>query len=161
DGEEVKLFTLTNANGMEVKITNYGGIITSVVVPDRDGALENVTLGFDNLDAYVAGHPYFGNITGRYANRIARGTFRIGDETYYLALNSGPNTLHGGDKGFDKVVWAAEELTGDGEAGVRMSRVSPDMEEGYPGNLTVEVTYTLTDANEIRIDYHATTDAPT
>lgn len=161
DGEQVMLFTLTNANGMEVKITNYGGIITSVVVPDRDGNLDNVTLGFDNLDAYVAGHPYFGNITGRYANRIARGTFTIDGQIYYLALNNGPNTLHGGDKGFDKVVWAAEEVSGDGEVGVKLSRVSPDMEEGYPGNLTVEVTYTLTNDNEIRIDYHATTDAPT
>jgi aldose 1-epimerase len=161
DGEAVSLFTLTNANGMEVKITNYGGIITSVIVPDRDGNLENVTLGFDNLDAYVAGHPYFGTITGRYANRIARGTFSIDGENYYLALNNGPNTLHGGDLGFDKVVWAAEEVSGDGEVGVKLSRVSPDMEEGYPGNLTVEVTYSLTDNNEIRIDYHATTDAPT
>lgn len=161
DGEEVTLYTLTNANGMEVKLTNYGGIITSVVVPDRDGAMENVTLGFDNLDAYVAGHPYFGNITGRYANRIARGTFDIEGEDFYLALNNGPNTLHGGTTGFDKVVWAAEEVSGDGEVGVKLSRVSPDMEEGYPGNLTVEVTYTLTDADEIRIDYHATTDEPT
>lgn len=161
DGEQVMLFTLTNANGMEVKITNYGGIITSVVVPDSEGNMDNVTLGFDNLDAYVAGHPYFGNITGRYANRIARGTFTIDGQIYYLALNNGPNTLHGGDKGFDKVVWAAEEVSGDGEVGVKLSRVSPDMEEGYPGNLTVEVTYTLTNDNEIRIDYHATTDAPT
>ncbi len=167
DGEEVTLFTLTNANGMEVKITNYGGIITSVVVPDRDGNMENVTLGFDNLDQYVAGHPYFGNITGRYANRIARGQFDIEneqffeDEDFYLAVNNPPNTLHGGERGFDKFVWAAEEVTGEGEVGVRLSRVSPDMEEGYPGNLTVEVTYTLTDNNEIRIDYHATTDEPT
>ncbi len=161
DGEEVSLFTLTNANGMEVKITNYGGIITSVVVPDRDGNMENVTLGFTTLDEYVEGHPYFGNITGRYANRIARGTFDIDDENFYLALNNGPNTLHGGEKGFDKVVWAAEEVSGQGEVGVKLSRVSPDMEEGYPGNLDVEVTYTLTDNDEIRIDYHATTDEPT
>ena len=161
EGEEVMLYTLTNANGMEVKITNYGGIITSVVVPDGDGNMENVTLGFDNLDAYVEGHPYFGNITGRYANRIARGTFDIDDENFYLALNNGPNTLHGGEKGFDKVVWAAEEVSGEGEVGVKLSRVSPDMEEGYPGNLAVEVTYTLTDDDEIRIDYHATTDEPT
>jgi aldose 1-epimerase len=161
EGEEVTLYTLTNANGMEVKITNYGGIITSVLVPDRDGTMDNVTLGFTNLDEYVEGHPYFGNITGRYANRIARGTFDIDDENFYLALNNGPNTLHGGEKGFDKHVWAAEEVSGDGEVGVRMSRVSPDMEEGYPGNLDVEVTYTLTDSDEIRIDYHATTDEPT
>jgi aldose 1-epimerase len=161
DGEQVTLFTLTNANGMEVQITNYGGIITSVMSPDRDGNMENVTLGFDNLDAYVEGHPYFGNITGRYANRIARGTFDIDDENFYLALNNGPNTLHGGEKGFDKVVWMAEEVSGEGEVGVKLSRVSPDMEEGYPGNLAVEVTYTLTDNDEIRIDYHATTDEPT
>jgi aldose 1-epimerase len=161
EGDEVMLYTLTNANGMEVKITNYGGIITSVVVPDRDGNMENVTLGFTTLDEYVEGHPYFGNITGRYANRIARGTFDIDDENFYLALNNGPNTLHGGVKGFDKYVWAAEEASGEGEVGVRLSRVSPDMEEGYPGNLDVEVTYTLTDNDEIRIDYHATTDEPT
>jgi len=161
EGEEVTLYTLTNANGMEVKITNYGGIITSVVVPDRDGNIENVTLGFTTLDDYVAGHPYFGNITGRYANRIARGTFDIDDEDFYLALNNGPNTLHGGEKGFDKHVWSAEEVTGEGEVGVKLSRVSPDMEEGYPGNLDVEVTYTLTDNDEIRVDYHATTDEPT
>ena len=111
DGEEVTLYTLTNANGMEVKITTYGGIITSVVVPDRDGNMENVTLGFTNLDEYLEGHPYFGQITGRYANRIARGTFHIGDENFYLALNNGPNSLHGGEKGFDKQVWAAEEVS--------------------------------------------------
>ena len=161
EGEEVVLFTLTNANGMEVKITTYGGIITSVIVPDNEGTKENVTLGFDNLDDYVAGHPYFGSITGRYANRIARGTFDIEDEDFYLALNNDTNTLHGGVVGFDKVVWAAEELNADGAVGVKLSRVSPDMEEGYPGNLTVEVTYTLTDNDEIRIDYHATTDEPT
>ena len=161
EGEEVTLYTLTNANGMEVKVTNYGGIITSVVVPDRDGNIENVTLGFTTLDDYVAGHPYFGNITGRYANRIARGTFDIDDEDFYLALNNDPNTLHGGEKGFDKHVWSAEVVTGEGEVGVKLSRVSPDMEEGYPGNLDVEVTYTLTDNDEIRVDYHATTDEPT
>ena len=161
DGEAVTLYTLTNATGMEVKITNYGGIITSVMVPDRDGNMADVTLGFDNLDEYVAGHPYFGNITGRYANRIARGTFDIDGEDFYLAVNNAPNTLHGGVKGFDKVVWAAEEMTGTGEVGIKLSRVSPDMEEGYPGNLAVDVTYTLTDSDEIRIDYHATTDEST
>lgn len=160
-GEEVTLFTLTNANGMEVKITNYGGIITSVVVPDNQGAMENVTLGFDNLDDYLAGHPYFGTITGRYANRIARGAFEIGGEKYYLALNNNTNALHGGVVGFDKVVWDAEEVVGNGEVGVKLSRVSPDMEEGYPGNLAVDVTYTLTDDDEIRIDYRATTDKAT
>jgi aldose 1-epimerase len=164
DGEEVTLYTLTNASGTEVKITNFGGIITSVVVPDRDGNMANVTLGFNSLDGYLAGtgNPnYFGNITGRYANRIARGTFDIDGENFYLAVNNAPNTLHGGVEGFGEVVWAAEEVMGDGEAGIKLSRISPDMEEGYPGNLTVEVTYTLTDNNEIRIDYHATTDEAT
>src|SRR5215207_6998685 len=158
DGTPVDRYTLTNTRRMQVKIITYGGIIQSIWVPDRRGRLGNVALGFDNLDDYLAGHPYFGNITGRYANRIAQGTFDIDDENFYLALNNGPNTLHGGEKGFDKYVWAAEEVSGDGEVGVKLSRVSPDMEEGYPGNLDVEVTYTLTDNDEIRIDYHATTD---
>jgi aldose 1-epimerase len=161
DGVAVELYTLTNTNGLEVKVMTYGGIITSIMAPDRDGALENVTLGFDSLEPYVAGHPYFGNITGRYANRIALGSFTLGEETYQLAINNDPNALHGGEQGFDKFVWAAEEVTGEDGPGVRMSRVSPDGEEGYPGNLTVEVTYTLTDNNELRIDYHATTDQTT
>ena len=161
DGQQVDLFTLTNPNGMEVKITNYGGIITSIMVPDRDGNMANVTLGFNTLDEYLAGHPYFGCITGRYANRIARGMFTIDGQTYHLALNNYPNSLHGGNKGFDKHVWDATEFSDANGVGVRLSRVSPDGEEGYPGNLSVEVTYTLTANNELRIDYHATTDAPT
>lgn len=161
EGEAVDLYTLTNANGVEVKIMTYGGIVQSILVPDRDGEMENVTLGFESLDKYLAGHPYFGNITGRYANRIALGKFSIGDETYELAINNEPNALHGGEKGFDKFVWAAEEVTGDDGVGVKLSRTSPDGEEGYPGNLDVEVTYTLTDSDELRIDYRATTDAPT
>ena len=110
DGDAVTLFTLTNANGMEVQITTYGGIIVSVVVPDNEGAMENVTLGFDNPEDYVEGRPYFGNITGRYANRIARGTFEVDGENFYLALNNDTNALHGGVVGFDKVVWDAEEV---------------------------------------------------
>ena len=161
DGEAVDLYTLTNANGMVVKIMTYGGIIQSIEVPDRDGNLGNVTLGFKTLDEYIAGSPYFGCITGRYANRIANGTFTLEGETYQLAINNDPNSLHGGDKGFDKYVWAAEEVTGGDGVGLKLSRVSPDGEEGYPGALTVEVTYTLTDADEIRIDYHATTDKTT
>ena len=161
DGEVVELYTLTNANGMEVRIMTYGGIIQSIRVPDRDGTMENVTLGFETLDKYLAGHPYFGTITGRYANRIARGTFKIGDQTYTLAINNDPNALHGGEKGFDKYVWAAEEVPADTGVALRLSRTSPDMEEGYPGNLDVTVTYTLTNDDEIRIDYHATTDKPT
>jgi len=161
DGEAVDLYTLTNANGMVVKIMTYGGIIQSIEVPDRDGNLGNVALGFKTLDEYIAGSPYFGCITGRYANRIAKGTFTLEGETYHLAINNDPNSLHGGDKGFDKYVWAAEEVTGGDGVGLKLSRVSPDGEEGYPGTLTVEVTYTLTDADEIRIDYHATTDKST
>jgi aldose 1-epimerase len=161
EGEAVDLYTLTNANGVEVRIMTYGGIIQSILAPDRDGEMENVTLGFNSLDDYLAGHPYFGNITGRYANRIALGKFSIGDEEYELAINNEPNALHGGEKGFDKFVWAAEEVTGDDGVGVKLSRTSPDGEEGYPGNLDVEVTYTLTDSDELRIDYRATTDAPT
>ena len=161
EGQPVELFTLTNANGMEVRITNYGGIIQSILVPDSNGEMENVTLGFETLDEYLAGHPYFGNITGRYANRIAEGTFTLGEEAYQLAINNDPNTLHGGEKGFDKYVWEAEEITSDAGVGVKLSRVSPDGEEGYPGNLTVDVTYTLTNDNALQIDYLATTDATT
>ena len=139
----------------------YGGIIQSVRVPDRDGNLANVTLNQSDLEGYLDGHPYFGNITGRYANRIARGTFTLDGEMYRLALNNGENTLHGGEVGFDKVVWEATEVTDGDGVGLMLSRTSPDGEEGYPGALTTEVTYTLTDADEIRIDYHATTDAPT
>jgi aldose 1-epimerase len=161
DGEEVDLYTLTNANGMVVTVMTYGGIVQKVLVPDRNGNLTNVTLGFETLDEYLAGHPYFGTITGRYANRIARGSFTIEGVTYRLALNNGENTLHGGLVGFDKVVWDAADTSGPDGPAVTLSRTSPDGEEGYPGNLTVEVTYTLTDANELRFDYHATTDAPT
>jgi aldose 1-epimerase len=161
DGEAVDRYTLTNAAGMEVVILTYGGIVQSITVPDRDGTMANVALGFDNLDDYVNRNPYFGCITGRYANRIAAGTFTLEGETYQLAINNDPNTLHGGEKGFDKYVWAAEEVSGADGNGIRLSRTSPDGEEGYPGTLTVEVTYTLTENNELRIDYHATTDAPT
>jgi aldose 1-epimerase len=161
DGAAVERYTLTNANGMEVKILTYGGILQSIRVPDRDGNLANVTLNAPDLDGYLDGTPYFGNITGRYANRIARGTFTLDGHMYRLALNNGENSLHGGNVGFDKVIWTASEVT-DGEGvGLKLSRTSPDGEEGYPGALTVDVTYTLTDDNEIRIDYHATTDAPT
>ena len=158
-GEEVTRYTLTNEAGMSVAILTYGGIVQSILVPDRDGELANVTLGFASFEGYAAGHPYFGTITGRYANRIARGTFELEGETYQLAINNDPNTLHGGEKGFDKFVWDAAVI--DDGIGVTLSRTSPDGEEGYPGNLEVEVTYTLTEANELQIDYLATTDAPT
>jgi aldose 1-epimerase len=163
DGVAVEEYTLTNASGMEVKIITWGGTITSVKVPDRDGNFENVTLGWPDLDTYTAkeGGPYFGNITGRYANRIRRGTFVIDGEAYFLAQNNGPNALHGGIKGFDKVVWAAEEVPSDEGLAVQFSYLSPDGEEGYPGNLDTKVTYTLTDDNQILMDYVATTDKTT
>ena len=161
DGQQVDEYTLTNAQGMEVKLITYGGILTSIRVPDRDGTLDNVTLGFDNLADYENKSPYFGSIIGRYGNRIAEGKFTLKGKDYTLAVNDGPNALHGGLKGFDKVVWDAEEVTRDGVSGVVLSRTSPDGEEGYPGNLDVRVSYFLTDDNEIRMDYFARTDATT
>jgi len=161
DGEAVERYTLTNDSGMEVSILTYGGIVQSILVPDRNGQMANVVLGFATVDEYVAGSPYFGCITGRYANRIARGTFTLEGKRYFLALNNGSNTLHGGVKGFDKHVWAAEDTSGTDGPALTLSRTSPDGEEGYPGTLEVSVTYTLTEANELRIEYQATTDAPT
>lgn len=161
DGVAVDEYTLTNANGMEVKIITYGGIITSIRVPDRNGNMANVALGFDNLQDYETKNPYFGCITGRYANRIAGGKFSIEGEEYTLAANNGPNSLHGGLKGFDKVVWTATEVESDAGVGLELTYLSPDGEEGYPGNLDAKVVYTLTDENEIRMDYTATTDKAT
>jgi aldose 1-epimerase len=158
-GQPVDIFTLRNANGIEIKATNYGGIITSIVVPDRNGRPGDIVLGFDDLQAYVKDSPYFGAIVGRYGNRIAKGHFALDGHTYTLAVNNGPNHLHGGLKGFDKVIWHAEPLAGS--TGLVLSRRSPDGEEGYPGNLDVRVTYRLTDDNRLVIDYHATTDKAT
>jgi aldose 1-epimerase len=155
DGQAVDLFTLTNSKHMVVKITNYGGIIQTIEVPDRQGHFANVTLGFAKLDDYVTSSPYFGAIIGRYANRIAKGTFTLDGVTYHLALNNGPNSLHGGVKGFDKRVWAATEVVNPDSVGLKLSRVSPDGEENYPGTLSVDVTYTLTNDNAIRMDYLA------
>jgi aldose 1-epimerase len=160
-GQPVDLYTLTNSKGMTVRITNYGGIIQSIDVPDRRGRLANVTLGFDNLDDYVTSSPYFGSITGRYANRIANGQFTLEDVTYQLAINNPPNHLHGGNIGFDKRVWAATPVRGRDSVSLELTYTSPAGEEMYPGTLEVEVIYTLTNRNEIRMDYHATTDAPT
>jgi len=158
-GQPVQLFTLTNASGASVGIIEYGGIVVSLNVPDRDGNLGDVVLGFDTLDEYVADTPYFGAITGRYANRIAGGKFEIDDVQYELPVNNGPNSLHGGVKGFDKVVWEGSPTeAGDG---VVLIYTSVDGEEGYPGTLMAEVTYTWTDANELRIDYEAQTDKAT
>lgn len=161
DGRPVSLFTLENASGMTVKITNYGGIITSIRVPDREGTPGEVALGYDSLSTYLEGSPYFGCITGRYANRIAKGQFTLNGETFTLATNNGPNHLHGGLEGFDKKRWEADSFSEEGSPGVRLTYVSPDGEEGYPGTLSVTVSYTLLDDNSLRIDYEATTDAPT
>lgn len=161
-GEAVDLYTLTNANGMNVKITNYGGIIVSVNVPDKDGRFADVVLGFDTLKEYEEKSPYFGCITGRYANRIAKGKFTLDGVDYdKLAINNGPHHLHGGIKGFDKVVWKAEAFENADGAGLKLRYLSKDGEEAYPGNLDVMVTYTLTSDNALKIDYAATTDKPT
>lgn len=157
-GEAVHLFTLTNRHGLVAKVASYGTILTELLVPDRQGRLGDVVLGFDNLDAYLKGHPYFGCTTGRVANRIAHGRFTLEGKTYSLAVNNGPNHLHGGLKGFDKVVWKARPLPG---AAVAFRHTSPDGEEGYPGALATTVVVALTDENALRIDYTARTDAPT
>lgn len=161
DGTAVELFTLRNASGMEVKVTNYGGIITELKVPDREGKLDDITLGYNDLDGYLKSSPYFGAIIGRYGNRIANAQFTLDGKTYKLPANDGPNTLHGGTKGFDKVVWEAEPFEREGERGIVFKYSSPDGDQGFPGTLDARVTYTLTDQNELAFDYHATTDKPT
>jgi aldose 1-epimerase len=160
-GQSAQLFTLKNAHGIEVQLTNYGGIITSLKTPDRAGRLSDIVLGYDNLAAYVANSPYFGAIVGRYANRIARGHFTLDGTTYTLAVNNGPNSLHGGLRGFDKVVWKARPFQNQEGQGVALDYTSPDGEEGYPGTLHATVTYTLTADNRLIVDYHATTDKAT
>jgi aldose 1-epimerase len=154
-GNEVLKYTLTNRKGMRVNILTYGGILQTIEVPGRRGRLTNVTLGFNNLDQYVNENPYFGNITGRYANRIALGQFTLNGVDYQLATNNDPNHLHGGDFGFDKRIWAAEEIDDGTNVGLRLTYTSPDGDENYPGTLHVTVTYLLTPKNEIRMDYRA------
>lgn len=166
DGTAVELYTVTNANGVVMKATNYGGVLTSLMVPDADGQLEDVVLGFDSVagytfEAYRASNPYFGAIIGRYGNRIGGAQFELDGETYQLAANNGPNTLHGGNVGFDKVVWDAEPFADERGQGVVFTRVSPDGEEGFPGTLTTSVTYLLTDDDEVVFEYEATTDQAT
>jgi aldose 1-epimerase len=158
DGTAADLFTLTNANGLIAKVTNYGAIITELHVPDRQGKLGDVVLGFDHLAPYLHRHPYFGATVGRVANRIAKAQFTLDGQTCKLAANNGPNHLHGGLKGFDKVMWKAQPMPG---AAVKFTYTSADGEEGYPGKLEVAVVMALTDANDLRIDYTATTDKPT
>ena len=168
DGAEITQYTLSNSHGMKVKLINYGAVITAVEAPDRDGKVENVTLYRDSLADYMevkngkSTTPYFGATIGRYGNRIAKGRFTLDGKEYKLATNNmDVNHLHGGVKGFDKVVWKAKEVNSPGEVGIAFSRTSPDGEEGYPGNLNVTVTYSLSDNNELKMDYEATTDKDT
>lgn len=163
DGKEVRAFILSNSQGMRAKIIEYGATLTSLEVPDRNGQLTDVVLGHNNLEGYLKRetNPYFGSIVGRYANRIAKAMFILDGVEYHLAANDGPNHLHGGLKGFDQVLWHAEPFTEARAVGVKFSYLSPDGEEGYPGNLACTVIYRLTEDNELRIDYAATTDKPT
>lgn len=160
EGTPVELYVLTNGK-MTAKVMTYGAILTELWVPDRNGKTGDVVLGFDNLASYLAGHPFFGATTGRVANRIARGQFTLDGKEYKLAVNNGPNSLHGGLKAFDKKVWKAEDASGPAGPAVRFSYTSPDGEEGYPGNLSVTVTYSVTADNGLKIDYTAVTDKAT
>lgn len=161
DGREVQLFTCTNGAGTTVKLTNYGAIVVSVETPDRQGHVANINLGFDNLEGYLGGHPFFGATVGRYCNRIAKGRFALDGTQYQLATNNGPNHLHGGERGFDKALWHAEVQQTDDSVGVKFTHRSPDGDEGYPGNLDVTATYRLTKNNELRVEFEARTDKPT
>lgn len=161
DGKQIDLYTLTNANGIKAKIINYGAILFSLDLPDRDGNSADVTLGYGSLDEYVKNRNYFGATVGRYGNRIAKGRFTLDGTEYTLATNNGENHLHGGLKGFNKVVWDSEPITTKDSVGVRLTYLSVDGEEGYPGNLTCTVVYTLTNNDELRVDYEATTDKST
>ena len=156
-GRAVELFTLRNAHGVEVRAMTYGAIITSIRTPDRTGQIADITLGFDSLDGYVAGSPYFGAIVGRYANRIAGGRFTLDGVTHQLARNNGPNSLHGGLRGFDKVLWTAAPFERENAVGVTFSYESPDGEEGFPGAVSVRVAYTLTATDELIVDFDAST----
>jgi aldose 1-epimerase len=161
EGQAVDLYTLTNSSGMQVAITNYGGIVVSLKTPDRRGKLADVVLGFDTLAGYFDKSPYFGAIIGRYGNRIGQGKFTLEGHPYTLAQNNNGHHLHGGIRGFDKVVWNVKAALNQKEPELVLQYLSKDGEEGYPGNLDVTVTYTLTDANELKIEYHATTDKST
>jgi aldose 1-epimerase len=161
DGRTAQLYTLTNANGLKATLTSYGAILVSMEVPDRDGKLADVTLGYDTLEGWLSNTSYFGSTVGRYANRIAEGKFSLDGKTYTLATNNNKNHLHGGIKGFDKMLWDAKPVRRAGAVGVEFSYTSRDGEEGYPGNLKTTVTYLLTDKNELRIEFKATTDKAT
>lgn len=161
DGQAVSMFTCTNEHGLVLKLIDYGAIVVAMETPDRNGRLANVNLGFSKLDGYLQRHPYFGSTVGRFCNRIAKGKFSLNGKDYKLATNNGANHLHGGEKGFDKQMWKAAEVKMADAVGVKFSRRSPDGEEGYPGNLDVTVTYTLTNANELKVEFTATTEQPT
>jgi len=161
DGQAVDIYTLTNKNGLEARIMTYGATVVLLKAPDKNGKFEDVVLGFDKLDPYLAGVPYFGATIGRFGNRIANGQFELDGKTYQLPKNNGPNSLHGGDKGFDKRVWSAKPVEAKGGPEVRLTYVSADGEAGYPGKLTVQVTYQLRNDNALAIAYRATTTKPT
>jgi aldose 1-epimerase len=161
EGTVIDVYTLTNKNGMVAKVITYGAILTELHVPDRSGKLGDVVLGFSNLESYLGPNPHFGATIGRVGNRIGKGKFLLNGKEYTLATNNGVNHLHGGIKGFDKRVWKAQTVPATGGTAVKFTYVSPDGEEGYPGTLTASVTYTLTDKNELRLDYVANTDQPT
>ena len=160
-GEEIDLYTCVNINGLVLKMMTFGAIVVSLEIPDRDGKLSNVNLGFESLDSYLAGHPYFGATIGRFCNRISKGKFSLNGVKYTLATNDGSNHLHGGEKGFDKVVWDARSFVDKSGAGIEFNYRSPNGEEGYPGNLDVSVVYTLTNKNELMVEFSAISDMPT
>ncbi len=161
DNREVLQYTLTNRTGVSMQVINYGAIITSLRVPDRTGKIEDVVLGYDSLQGYVDGTTYFGAIVGRYGNRIGKGKFQLDGKQYQVTINDGENHLHGGKVGFNKVLWQAKVVSSSAEPALELQYISKDGEEGYPGNVTLKVTYTLTDKNELRISYEGTTDQPT
>ena len=161
EGTPIEIYTLRNSRGAEARISTYGGLVISLKVPDRNGKLGDVTLGYDKLADYLKATPYFGALVGRYGNRIARGKFSLNGQTYTLATNNYPNALHGGVKGFDKVVWAASVLPSPNGPGIKLQYVSKDGEEGYPGNLSVTAVYTLTEDNALKLEFTATTDKDT
>lgn len=161
DGTAVSQYTITNETGMSMSVTNYGGIITNLKVPDRTGIFEDVVLGYDSLSGYLKSNPYFGALIGRYGNRIAKGKFSLDGQVYTLATNNGQNNLHGGPNGFDTRFWNIEEHPVSDGAALKLTYTSKDMEEGFPGNLAVEVIYQLTNKNELKINYRATTDKKT
>jgi aldose 1-epimerase len=160
-GEETVLYTLTNANGIVVKVTNYGGVITSIMAPDKKGVMGDIVLGFDNVDGYIKNTSFFGAIIGRYGNRIGKGQFTLDGKKYQLTLNDGVNHLHGGKVGFDKVLWKSNSFKTETTVGVTLTHFSPDGDQGYPGNLKVTAVYQLTNDNEFIMKYHATTDKST